>query len=614
MNIAREHVQLEQPTEDTMIETKTQPWTLQSIYTKYSQESLWVNRTYQRKLVWTLEEKQALIDSILNGYPLPNILVAEKGTRFEIIDGLQRLHTIVSYIDNAFATKDGKYFAAKEFPTAQRRITKLGLQREEQEGDTITPEESSTFLDYTIPISIMTAPTSDTVNTVFNRINTYGHRLSSQERRQAGITSPFSSYIRTLSTVFRHDTSPETLELSEMPTISIEPAQQEHGYQISANQTYWGRNGITRGSDLRESLDEQCLAEIVIGILTTMPERSPKALDKYYQSGETESNEAKTISEELTKYGTHRLTAEIKHCMEYLEYTAKSVGKQHVRGLVGFKNSNSFTSFFALIVVALHRSLFGNSMVVNDINRLGEGLTDIYSGVDDRNKTKASEREKNISAIMKKIKQSLSPGNLPTNIYDADAHTTINNILRFSRTESASLELKQGILKLHADRQVDEGIFDKVFRTACGMANANYSVDDAVILIGVADSEGDAKRVKQLDHIEPLKVGSHFIVGCQREERILEVNSDQYFTMWRDRILEAHFSPELKKSLLDNMRYCDYEGYGILLLTITKQSGPSTYNNKYWERNSDQTGANAIDVTDPTRLSELFTRFTQRPK
>ena len=84
--------------------------------------------------------------------------------------------------------------------------------------------------------------------------------------------------------------------------------------------------------------------------------------------------------------------------------------------------------------------------------------------------------------------------------------------------------------------------------------------------------------------------------------------------MWRDRILEAHFSQELKKSLLDNMRYCDYEGYGIILLTITKQSGPSTYNDKYWERNSDQTGANAIDVTDPAKLSELFTRFTQRPK
>lgn len=594
-----------------MIETKTQPWTLQSIYTKYSQESLWVNRTYQRKLVWTLEEKQALIDSILNGYPLPNILIAEKGQRFEIIDGLQRLHTIVSYIDNAFATKDGKYFAAKEFPTAQRRITKLGLQREERDGDTISPDESSTFLDYTIPVSIMTAPTSDTVNTVFNRINTYGHRLSSQERRQAGITSPFSSYIRTLSTEFRHDTSPETLELSEMPTISIEPAQQEHGYHISATQTYWGRNGITRGSDLRESLDEQCLAEIVIGILTTMPERAPKALDRYYQSGEVESEEAKTISEELTKYGPHKLTAEIKHCMEYLEHTAKTVGKQHVRGLVGFTNSNSFTSFFALLVVALHRSLFGKGMIVKDMRMLGEGLTDIYSKVDDRNKTKATQRETNISAIMDMINQALSPGHLPTNIYDTDANSTIDNILKFSRTESASLELKQGILRLYKNREVDDGIFDKIFRTACGMANANYSVDDAVILVGVADAEADASRIQELDNVHPLKVGNHFIVGCQREEEILDMNSDQYFRMWRDHISKANFSAELKKGLLDNMRYCDYEGYGIIMLTIPKQAGPSTYNNAYWERSCDQTDAKAIDITDPTRLAQLVARFTQ---
>ena len=88
-------------------------------------------------------------------------------------------------------------------------------------------------------------------------------------------------------------------------------------------------------------------------------------------------------------------------------------------------------------------------MIVKDMRMLGEGLTDIYSKVDDRNKTKATQRETNISAIMDMINQALSPGHLPTNIYDTDANSTIDNILKFSRTESASLELKQGILRLY---------------------------------------------------------------------------------------------------------------------------------------------------------------------
>ncbi len=34
-----------------------------------------INRKYQRKLVWTVEEKQNLIDSIMRGYPIPLILL-----------------------------------------------------------------------------------------------------------------------------------------------------------------------------------------------------------------------------------------------------------------------------------------------------------------------------------------------------------------------------------------------------------------------------------------------------------------------------------------------------------------------------------------------------------
>ncbi|WP_442951683.1 DUF262 domain-containing protein [Paenibacillus sp. GYB003] len=52
-----------------------------------------VNRRYQRKLVWTKDEKSQLIDTMIKRYPLPLILLAEVEidgvAKYEIIDGMQ---------------------------------------------------------------------------------------------------------------------------------------------------------------------------------------------------------------------------------------------------------------------------------------------------------------------------------------------------------------------------------------------------------------------------------------------------------------------------------------------------------------------------------------------
>ncbi len=68
---------------------------VQEAYRHYREEDLLVNRKYQRKLVWTVPEKQGLIDSILRGYPIPLILLAERphvygSGKYEITDGMQR--------------------------------------------------------------------------------------------------------------------------------------------------------------------------------------------------------------------------------------------------------------------------------------------------------------------------------------------------------------------------------------------------------------------------------------------------------------------------------------------------------------------------------------------
>lgn len=102
----------------SMADLASQPTSIQSVYSWYREDRLYVNRRYQRKLVWTLEEKQKLIESILKKYPIPAILVAEKEDKpgsFEIIDELQRLHAIVSFVETSFSSLDGKFFNLEFF-------------------------------------------------------------------------------------------------------------------------------------------------------------------------------------------------------------------------------------------------------------------------------------------------------------------------------------------------------------------------------------------------------------------------------------------------------------------------------------------------------------------
>ena len=106
-----------------MAELTSQSNSIQSLYSMYREEKIFVNRRYQRKLVWTLEEKQKLVESILKKYPIPAVLIAERddlpGT-YEIIDGLQRLQAILSFIEMSFQTIDGKSFNVDRFPTAKK--------------------------------------------------------------------------------------------------------------------------------------------------------------------------------------------------------------------------------------------------------------------------------------------------------------------------------------------------------------------------------------------------------------------------------------------------------------------------------------------------------------
>jgi hypothetical protein len=93
---------------EAVVAVSPQGISIQSLYRSFRDGTLIVNRQYQRKLVWTVGEKQQLIDSILKDYPLPLFLFADKGgppgqqPTLEVIDGMQRLNAIFSYVEHGF--------------------------------------------------------------------------------------------------------------------------------------------------------------------------------------------------------------------------------------------------------------------------------------------------------------------------------------------------------------------------------------------------------------------------------------------------------------------------------------------------------------------------------
>ncbi|MGJ5087430.1 DUF262 domain-containing protein [Bradyrhizobium sp. HKCCYLRH1065] len=86
---------------------------VERVFINFQENRYVVNRRYQRKLIWTIEEKQSFIDSIIQGFPIPIILLAEPVGRqdgtLEIIDGMQRMNAITSFISNEFPVH-GSYF------------------------------------------------------------------------------------------------------------------------------------------------------------------------------------------------------------------------------------------------------------------------------------------------------------------------------------------------------------------------------------------------------------------------------------------------------------------------------------------------------------------------
>lgn len=574
---------------------------LQEAYRNYSEGKFLVNRKYQRKLVWTVDEKEYLIDSIVNDLPIPLILLAQTDEgKLEIIDGLQRLNAIISFVENRFSI-DGKYFDTKQSSRAKQSAEEGLFTAITNNDELLDPKTCANFLDYQLAITIYPTDNEKEITNIFGRINSGGKQLSPQEKRQAGVLDILSDTVRKVSSEIRGDSSKDILNLAEMPEISIDSTREKIGYGLIAEEIFWCKNGVIWKKQLRDSEDEEMILDLIATIIKDEPlAKSRDLFNKMYTSKSDENHEFNNL---LSKYGVDRLMHEIKVTFSIIEGVFEAQ-ETTIINIVNPKSRNPVKeSFFSIFMAFFHlivkeeKSPADNAQIVLALKDLQKKMTSTA------NYSVTSDREKNINLTIGLIQKHFVKKDPPVLRHGSGLALDFENSIRRAKIESNRYECKQGFFDLSNNRKLNENLYDEIIQTICAIANIGPE-EDGYLFIGVADKEGDAERIKLLDKIEYKTINQRYIVGIDRELKILKGNLDDYINKLMGKISKSELTEPLKSQVLSQLDVIDYKNMTILRLRIPKQKEISFIEKSSYIRENSKT----IELDGPKliSISKLF--------
>jgi hypothetical protein len=221
----------------TVIRTTPNNLTIADYNEQIKNKQITINHDYQRSdRVWPISAKSNLIDTILNGYPVPKIILSQttdldtRKTRKEVVDGQQRTAAIIEFLDNRYTISRGDY-AGNRF-------------------DDLDDPVKQAFLDYPLSADVFTSATDEEIREVFRRINSYQVPLNKQETRHATHQGDFKWFIHDLGK--RYATS------------------------------FVGM-GIVSEKQISRMVDLELITELVHATLRGIKTASPRALDILYR-------------------------------------------------------------------------------------------------------------------------------------------------------------------------------------------------------------------------------------------------------------------------------------------------------------------------------------------
>ena len=140
---------------------------------------------FQRRLVWTNKHKSDFLDTVLRGYPFPEIYIAagevdpDTGQGIEmLVDGQQRLVTLKQYVD---ASKDLK-LSDGVIPFAE-----------------LSDERKKSFYNYPVAVRDLGQTSISEIKEIFERINSTNYSLNAMEKNNARYDGEIKQFAEELS-------------------------------------------------------------------------------------------------------------------------------------------------------------------------------------------------------------------------------------------------------------------------------------------------------------------------------------------------------------------------------------------------------------------------------
>jgi Protein of unknown function DUF262 len=158
---------------------------------QYKDKELIINPEYQRLFRWDIDQQTQYIESILLNIPSPPLFLARNDDAvFEVIDGLQRISTLLKFFASEIVGNlpaDDKEVDETENDISRPSILTEGRIVQSLEGFTATtlPESLVRIIRYArIPIILLEKGSNKRARyEVFRRLNRFGSLLSDQEIR-----------------------------------------------------------------------------------------------------------------------------------------------------------------------------------------------------------------------------------------------------------------------------------------------------------------------------------------------------------------------------------------------------------------------------------------------